>query len=115
MLCPNCNFDSAATAMYCEGCGIPLAFDVADIQADEERKQNEALLRDGIIKAKDLLVLALFLLGCVIALRVVLLRERPISHLPSYRVPHSVVQEGLPEPPQGLEVPELEIPLPETR
>ena len=113
MKCFNCGGETNPTLLYCGLCGVPLETDVEDIARDEERRRREMRELEARRWAKGLFVLALFLLGCVIATRAVLLTGKRYDAYGAFRVPAQIVSEQGGEPPASVEVDTLSIPFPE--
>ncbi len=115
MICPACNEETNPTLVYCQNCGGPTQADEFTVFKDQERKAREMRAVEATKEAKNLLTLALFMLGCVIALRVVLIKEPNADGYTSYRVPYSIVEEAAGDPPPAVvDVERREIPFPES-
>lgn len=112
MKCFNCGEETNPTLVYCQECGVPLDTDIEDIARDEEAKARELRERDGLLQAKGLFVLSLFLFGVIVALRVVILSERHDDYFTSYRVPSKVVTEAGIDPPSGVPIDAMTLPFP---
>lgn len=113
MKCFNCEEEINPTLLYCSSCGVPLETEPEDLHLDAEEKARERLALEALQKARGLLILSLFLFAAVVALRMIFLRDHTYDHFPAYRVPYSVVaEEGL-VPPASLDIPVMQIPLPE--
>ena len=113
MDCYNCAQEVNPTLVYCNSCGVPLDTQPEDLIFDAEEKAAERRQFDAKQKALRLLILSLFLFVGTVVARQIVLRDQQYDHTPAYRVPYSVVaEEGL-EPPVALDVPTLEIKLPD--
>ena len=113
MQCPSCGNDTNPTLIYCMVCGAPVEADVEDVIADEQLRSQQLRMVEATREAQKLMVLAVFLLGSVILARVVLLKRQHYDYTVGYRLPYSVIKERAQEPSDVLEVPTLEIPLPQ--
>jgi hypothetical protein len=113
--CPQCDNEVNPTLVYCSSCGVPLDVDVTDVIEDEHRRREETRIISAVREAKGLLVLGLFSLAVVIALRALFLDKRTYDEVPSMRVPFSVVEEAGIDPPAAVPIEPMPIPIPETR
>jgi len=113
MRCSNCQEETNPTLIYCHSCGVPLELDIEAIAEDEDRKLEESKRIEATQKAKDLLVLALFLFAVTVAARVVLLKEQRYDHFVSYRAPYKLIEEAGIDPPMALKSDPMIIPIPD--
>lgn len=112
MKCYNCQGELDPTLIYCNQCGVPTDTEPEDIYADAEQKAIRKQEFEAITYAKGVLITALFLLGCTMVLRAVVLKQQSFDHFPAYRVTRKLVDEQGYDPPVALEVEKLLIPLP---
>ena len=112
MKCPNCAMEANPTLVYCASCGMPLEIDLDTLREDEEQKALARREIAGLQLAKARFVLALFLFGCLVAARWVLLEDQHHDAIPAYRVPAELVERAGVDPPVAVEVQRLDIPLP---
>jgi hypothetical protein len=107
MKCPSCDAETNPTLLYCTACGGQLDADVDDVFADEAKKAAERRLIEATVKAREILVLGVFLLACAIGLRVVLVKKPSSDRETSFRVPYAVIEEAGADPSATLQIDEL--------
>lgn len=113
MKCGNCATEINPTLVYCQSCGAPVETDFAAIQAAENERIEEAKRIEATLHAKDKMILALFLLGAVFVLRLVLLDKKPYDATTAYRAPYKLVEEAGIDPSATIDTPALALPLPD--
>lgn len=93
MECPHCANDTSELLKYCEFCGSDLEVDGKEAGSALARGTTKD--RTLVVERKRRMVLfgSLFVLACLMATRIVILRETPITVRPVMILPPSLVDQ----------------------
>lgn len=113
MKCPHCEGETDPTLAYCMVCGEQIELDPDAVREHIEKdEQQEAVeFMEGQTRAG--LYACAFLLVCVVAFRIIVVRSVVGDVGPGYYAPSKVVEEKNVEPNAALEAPTLGVDIPD--
>lgn len=91
MICPECQQDTDPTQRYCEVCNAEIDPDFDSFGSQLAYDDPQAIALRGSQRAQGLLVMAVFVLILVVAVRKIVDRPVVIEHVPAYTAPAKIL------------------------